>query len=164
MVPIGKYVGSNRAVCRANIDKLFGHHFAILGSTGSGKSGTVSSILHSVLDYKSEGKSLKSKIIMIDPHGEYAKAFGDSAAVYKAYNESSSSSDGGLLSLPYWLMSSDELRSLIIGKTEFEATSQNNIVYDAITYARQVEAGIVDNLGDNRDLTASSLTFKFNTR
>jgi hypothetical protein len=34
MVPIGNYVGGNNAVCRANIDKLFGHHCAVLGSRG----------------------------------------------------------------------------------------------------------------------------------
>jgi len=148
MVPIGNYVGSNNAVCRANIDKLFGHHFAILGSTGSGKSGTVASIMHSVLDYEHEGVRLKPKIIMIDPHGEYAKAFGESALVYRAYNDSAATDvEGQPLSLPYWLMSSDELRSLIIGKTEFEATSQNNIIYEGITYSRQLHAGLVNDLG-----------------
>jgi hypothetical protein len=86
MVPIGNYIGGNNAVCRANIDKLFGHHFAILGSTGSGKSGTVASILHSVLDHRPEGAKLKPRIVMIDPHGEYASAFGDRAKVYRAYN------------------------------------------------------------------------------
>jgi len=150
MVPIGNYVGSNSAVCRANIDKLFGHHFAILGSTGSGKSGTVASILHSILDYEHEQNKLKPRIIVIDPHGEYAKAFGDSAVIYRAYNDSSATEvDGKLLKLPYWLMSSDELRSLVIGKTEFEATSQNNIVYEAITYSRQEQAGLINDLGDN---------------
>src|SRR5690606_24373573 len=139
MVPIGSYVGSNNAVCSANIDKLFGHHFAILGSTGSGKSGTVASILHSVLGYEHEGNKLNPKIIMIDPHGEYAKAFGEEAQVYRAYNEASATaSSGDILRLPYWLMSSDELRSLIIGKTEHEATAQNNIVYEAVSYARQL--------------------------
>ena len=150
MVPIGNYVGSNSAVCRANIDKLFGHHFAVLGSTGSGKSGTVSSILHSVLEYEKDGSQLNPKIIMIDPHGEYAKAFGDNAQVFRAYNEASANeASGDMLELPYWLMSSDELRSLIIGKTEFEATSQNNIVYEAVAYARQVQAGLVENIGDD---------------
>lgn len=150
MVPIGNYVGSNSAVCRANIDKLFGHHFAILGSTGSGKSGTVCSILHSVLEYEHDGPKLNSNIIMIDPHGEYAKAFGDTAQVYRAYNEAAANTaDGDMLKLPYWLMSSDELRSLIIGKTEFEATSQANIFYEAVAYARQVEADLVENIGEN---------------
>ncbi len=150
MVPIGNYVGSNNAVCRANIDKLFGHHFAILGSTGSGKSGTVASILHSILDYEHDAQKLKPRVMIIDPHGEYAKAFGNSAAVYRAYNDAAATTvEGELLKLPYWLMSSDELRSLIIGKTEFEATSQNNIIYEGIAYARQELAGLVKDLGDN---------------
>lgn len=148
MVPIGNYIGGNNAVCRANIDKLFGHHFAILGSTGSGKSGTVASILHSVLDHRPEGVTLKPRIVMIDPHGEYASAFGDRAKVYRAYNDASVADDETeLLKLPYWLMSSDELRSLVIGKTEHEATAQNNIVYEAIAYSRLTEAGFVQDVG-----------------
>ena len=147
MVPIGNYIGGNNAVCRANIDKLFGHHFAILGSTGSGKSGTVASILHSVLDHSPQGTTLKPRIVMIDPHGEYASAFGKRAKVYRAYNDASvADNEVELLKLPYWLMSSDELRSLIIGKTEQEATSQNNILYDAITYARQFQAGLLNDI------------------
>lgn len=148
MVPIGNYIGGNNAVCRANIDKLFGHHFAILGSTGSGKSGTVASILHSVLEHQPNETTLKPRIVMIDPHGEYASAFGDRAKVYRAYNDASvAEDDSELLQLPYWLMSSDELRSLIIGKTEHEATSQNNIIYEAITYSRLLEAGYVQDVG-----------------
>lgn len=148
MVPIGNYVGGNNAVCRANIDKLFGHHCAILGSTGSGKSGTVASILHSVLSHQTNGKSISPRIVIIDPHGEYAKAFGSKAVVYKAYNEASAKSvKTEQLKLPYWLMSSDEFRSLVIGKTEFEATSQTNMVYQAITYARLFNQKMVKGLG-----------------
>lgn len=148
MVPIGNYVGGNNAVCRANIDKLFGHHCAVLGSTGSGKSGTVASILHSVLSHQTKGKSITPRIVIIDPHGEYAKAFEDKAIVYKAYNEASAKSvKTEQLKLPYWLMSSDEFRSLVIGKTEFEATSQTNMVYQAITYARLFNQKMVKGLG-----------------
>lgn len=150
MVPIGNYVGGNNAVCRANIDKLFGHHCAILGSTGSGKSGTVASILHSVLAHQINNKTISPRIVIIDPHGEYAKAFGEKAVVYKAYSEASANAvDTELLKLPYWLMSSDEFKSLVIGKTEFEATSQSNIIYQAVTYARLLSAGLVENVGDN---------------
>ena len=41
-------------------------------------------------------------------------------------------------------MSADEFRTLVVGKTEQEATSQNNIIYKAITYARMVAAGLVE--------------------
>src|SRR5208283_1932917 len=50
---------------------------------------------------------------------------------------------GTPIQLPYWLMSADEFRRLVIGKTEEEATSQNNIVYKALTYARMVAANLV---------------------
>jgi DNA helicase HerA-like ATPase len=150
MVPIGNYVGGNNAICRANIDKLFGHHCAILGSTGSGKSGTVASILHSVLTHRTNGKNISPRVVIIDPHGEYSKAFGDRAVVYKAYNEASATTvKSEQLKLPYWLMSCDEFRSLVIGKTEFEATSQTNIVYQAATYARLFYAGLIENVGDD---------------
>lgn len=150
MVPIGNYVDGNNAICRANIDKLFGHHCAILGSTGSGKSGTVASILHSVLDHQSQGKKISPRIVIIDPHGEYAKAFENKSIVYKAYSEASVESvNTEQLKLPYWLMSSDEFRSLVIGKTEFEATSQTNMIYQAVTYARLLSAGLVENIGDD---------------
>lgn len=149
MLPIGTYIGSNSAICRANMDKLFGNHCAILGSTGSGKSAAVAAILHAVIKYRYDERSLCPRIVLIDPHGEYAKAFSDSAIVYRAYSESSVGGETSVeLKLPYWLMSSDEFRSMIIGKTEHEATSQNNIVYEALSYARMVQAGIVKSLDD----------------
>lgn len=144
LVTIGEYVGGNGAECRANIDKMFGQHCAILGSTGSGKSGTVAAIIHSVLEHTdSNGAEIKPRIIMIDPHGEYAEAFNEKANVLRAYSSAVEEVGAEQLKLPYWLMSGDELRSLIIGKTEAEATSQNNIVYKALKHARMVQAGII---------------------
>lgn len=150
MLEIGTYVGTNSTICRANMDKLFGNHSAILGSTGSGKSATVAAILHSILDHKLEGdKALSPRIILIDPHGEYYKAFKKKAIVYRAYSEASIGGEKSeVLKLPYWLMSGDEFRSLVIGKTEYEATAQNNIIYEALSYARMVNAGIVESLID----------------
>ncbi|GLQ25455.1 ATP-binding protein [Sulfitobacter pacificus] len=144
-VTIGHYVGATRVSCRANIDKLFSQHSAILGSTGAGKSGTVASILHSVLAHEAVvGSPTNPRIVLIDPHGEYGAAFGDDASIYRAYD---APNDAGFeqsnLKLPFWLMSSDEFRSLIVGKTENEATSQSNIVYKALAHARMVEAGLI---------------------
>lgn len=150
LVEIGTYVGSNGAVCRTNVDKMIGQHCAVLGSTGSGKSGTVAALVHSILDHRgADGNRIRPRIIIIDPHGEYGAAFGDDGQVLRAYAAAANEALGMELRLPYWLMSGDELRGLIIGKTEAEATSQNNIVYKALKHARMVTAGIVQALPDN---------------
>lgn len=144
LVPIGSYVGATRVPCRANMDKLFGHHCAILGSTGSGKSSAVAAVIHSILEHKCRPeRQTRPCIILIDPHGEYASAFPGRAKVFRAYDALGHNPEGvSTLKLPYWLMSSDEFRSLVIGKTEFEATSQSNTVYKALTHARMVGAGL----------------------
>lgn len=145
LVPIGTYVGGSGTECRADIDKLFGQHSAILGSTGTGKSTAVAAVLHAVLDHKPQPeKPCHPRIVIIDPHGEYAAAFGTQAIVYRAYNAVAGEAEGTLLRMPYWLMSSDEFRQLVIGKTEFEATSQANIIYKALAHARMAEAGLIE--------------------
>ena len=146
LVPFAHYVCADNAVCRANIDKMFGMHCAILGSTGSGKSGAVAALLHSVLDHKASGEHpCRPRIVIIDPHGEYGRAFQERAVVYRAYDPIGTEETAGTsIQLPYWLMSADEFRRLVIGKTEEEATSQNNIVYKALTHARMVAANLIN--------------------
>lgn len=145
LVPFAVYSASEATPCRANINKMFGMHCAILGSTGSGKSGTVAAIIHSVLSHKHGDKELSPQIIVIDPHGEYSEAFKERAILYRAYDlVSEEADDQEEIALPYWLMSSDEFTNLIIGKTEHSATSQNNVVQKALTHSRMVAAGIVN--------------------
>ncbi|MBP2640232.1 MAG: hypothetical protein H6Q66_1183 [Firmicutes bacterium] len=145
LVPFASYVGADNTNCHANIDKMFGMHCAVLGSTGSGKSGAVAALLHSMIEHKAKSDTeCHPRVVIIDPHGEYGHAFGDHAKIYRAYNPlGTETTNGAPIILPYWLMSADEFRMLLIGKTEQEATSQNNIVYKAITYARMVAAGFV---------------------
>ena len=146
MVPFSTYIGVDVVPCRANIDRMFGMHCAILGSTGSGKSGAVAALLHRVLDHRPYPNSkCRPRIIIIDPHGEYGSAFTDRAVVFRAYDPIGTEESAGTpIKLPYWLMSADEFRMLVIGKTEREATSQHNIVYKALTHARMVTAKLVD--------------------
>ncbi len=150
LVPFAHYSSANSIPCRANIDKLFGLHCAVLGSTGSGKSGAVATILHSILEHSSiEGKILSPRIVMIDPHDEYGLAFKDRGITYQAYSALENDESKKNIKLPYWLMSSDEFRTLIIGKTEKEATSQNNIIYKALSHAGMVTCGITTHAPDN---------------
>jgi len=150
LVSIGTYVGSNGVACRANLDRLLGQHCAVLGSTGSGKSGTVAALIHSILDHRTLlDQPIRPRIVVIDPHGEYGAAFRDRCHVLRAYASAAHGHAAAELRLPYWLMSGDELRSLIVGKTEAEATSQNNVVYKALKHARMVTAGVVEPLPDS---------------
>lgn len=144
---IGTYSASKGTVCRADLNKMLSQHMTILGSTGSGKSCATAAVLHSILALKDKDKNpLKPNIIIIDPHGEYAKAFGDQAKVYRAYESDEPGSN--TIQLPYWLMDVNEFRSLVIGKTEHEATSQNNIVHKALMHARLHFCGITESASD----------------
>ncbi len=104
------------------VDELLGKHFAVLGTTGSGKSCSVTVILHAILE-----KAPKAHIILLDPHNEYRDAFRGDAEVI----------DPTTLNLPHWLLNLEESIELFVGKTEHAATSQTNIVKDAILEARR---------------------------
>lgn len=99
---------------------LLGKHFAILGSTGSGKSCAAAVILRSLL-----GKYGNAHIIILDPHNEYATAFADVAEVITPQT----------LQLPYWLLNFEELKELVIGQgsrnLETDAAVLNQIVTQA---------------------------------
>ena len=130
VVNLGQHVGSGGTPCFADLNELLGKHTAVLGSTGAGKSGTVAAIIHSILE-RGDTRSYtkwKPRVIVLDPHGEYGSAFDDHTKL---------SSDDGTLTLPYWLLNFQETVALLIGKTEFVATSQANIVKSALISARE---------------------------
>jgi hypothetical protein len=129
VVRLGEHVGSGGTPCYAEMNELLGKHTAILGSTGSGKSGTVAAVIHSLLERGASAGYGKwqPRIIILDPHNEYPAAFP---------NHKKLSTDDGTLSLPYWLLNFQESVALLIGKTEFVATSQANIVKTALLKAR----------------------------
>lgn len=129
IVRLGEHVGSGGTPCYAEMNELVGKHTAILGSTGAGKSGTVSAVIHSLLERGVEAgyANWKPRIIILDPHNEYPAAFPEHKKL---------STDDGTLILPYWLLNFQESIALLVGKTEFVATSQANIIKTALLRAR----------------------------
>ena len=75
------------------VDAMLGKHFALLGSTGTGKSTATALILHRICQQAPQGH-----VVMIDPHGEYGAAFGEAGALFDVSN----------LQMPYWLMNFEE--------------------------------------------------------
>lgn len=142
-IDLGEHVGSGGTKCYAEMNELLGKHTAILGSTGAGKSGTVAAVIHSVLERAAVTGYAKWQptIIVLDPHNEYGSAF----AGHKRL-----STDEGTLSLPYWLLDLDETIALMIGKTEHAATSQSNIVKNALLVSRRDAAKGIDGLDESK--------------
>ena len=140
-IHLGEHVGSGGAPCFADLNELLGKHTAILGSTGAGKSAAVAAILHSILDrgQQVEYETWHPRIVILDPHNEYGSAFP---------SHSNLSTENGTLELPYWLLNFQETVTLLIGKTEFAATSQANIVKQALTEGRKEGASILGLDGD----------------
>lgn len=134
VIKLGEHIGSAGTPCYADMNELLGKHTAVLGSTGTGKSAAVAAIIHSILErpQDAEGTPWKPRIIVLDPHNEYGKAFGK-------YHRRLST-DEGSLALPYWLLDLDETIGLLVGKTAYAATSQSNIVKNALLASRTVSA------------------------
>jgi hypothetical protein len=151
VIQLGEHVGSAGAPCFADMNELLGKHTAILGSTGAGKSGAVAAIIHSILErgIAAERPTWTPQIVVLDPHNEYGKAFKDHKRL---------STDEGTLSLPYWLLDLDETIGLLVGKTEYAATSQANIVKNALLAARMKSASDVLKL-DAQKLTVDAPGF-----
>lgn len=107
-------------------DKFFGKHIAVVGSTGSGKSGTVAKILQEGIKPTNEqqGKRIlnNTHILLFDLHGEYKTAFPKSKKL-----------DVNNLILPYWLMNSEELEEMFIESRESNSHNQVSQFKAAVT-------------------------------
>ena len=105
-------------------NKFFNKHFAIVGSTGSGKSHTVATILQQAVKEKNNGFSglNNSHIILFDIHGEYKKAFPEANYI-----------DSEHIKIPYWLFDSDELGDLFIESNENNSHNQISQFRYAVT-------------------------------
>ena len=104
------------------IDQFLGKHFALLGSTGTGKSTSLALILHRICQAAPEGH-----VLMIDPHGEYAAAFRDIGVILDVSN----------LQLPYWLMNFEEHCEIIITSRGANRQEDTEIFGRCLLQARQ---------------------------
>jgi len=112
LVKIGHIAGSESIEALIDINKLVTRHSAIVGTTGSGKSTTVASLLNALSDIE---RYPSSRIVVIDIHGEYGEALKDKASVFKISPDKRNSWEKGLF-LPFWTMSFDELLAVTFGR------------------------------------------------
>ena len=103
------------------VDAMLGKHFALVGSTGTGKSTSAALILHRICELAPQGH-----VLMIDPHGEYGAAFGSTGALYDVNN----------LAMPYWLMNFEEHCEVFVTAPDGESQIDRDILAKCLLMAR----------------------------
>lgn len=122
---IGKYAINNEAVAWLDGNKFFQRHAVIVGSTGSGKSYTVASLIETIAELKS------CNGILFDIHGEYTPITGDRIKHYKIAGPTDAPAEN-IMFLPYWLLSYEEMLALMLDR------SDNNAPNQAMVFSRAV--------------------------
>ena len=109
-----------------NGNKFFNKHIAIVGSTGSGKSHTLSTIIQKAVAEKNGDFELNnSHVIIFDIHSEYKSAFPEANLI-----------DTKNLVLPYWMLNSDELQELFLD-TDSNDHNQRYIFKESVVNERK---------------------------
>lgn len=120
-ITIGKVFPTRDIRAGLYIDAMLGKHFALLGSTGTGKSTSAALILHRICEAAPKGH-----IVMIDPHGEYSAAFRQTGQILDVSN----------LQMPYWLMNFEEHCEVLLSSSGNERQVDADILAKCLLAAR----------------------------
>ena len=104
-----------------SVDDLLGRHFAIVGSTGSGKSCALALLLHEIIEINPNGH-----VLLLDPHGEYCQAFGDRAKRMSVDQ----------LRLPFWTLEFEELVEILFSAEKNSMAAEIAVLRQLVLRAR----------------------------
>jgi DNA helicase HerA-like ATPase len=116
-----------------SVDDLLGKHFAVLGTTGAGKSCAIALMLRAILSRHDSGH-----VLLLDLHNEYSPVFGERAEVLTPET----------LELPYWLLTFDELVEVVVGPRVPEREPDISILNECVLAAKRM-------WGDQKDRTVT---------
>ena len=120
-ITIGKVFPTKDIRAGLYIDAMLGKHFALLGSSGTGKSTSAALILHRICEAAPKGH-----IVMIDPHGEYSAAFRTTGQILDVSN----------LQMPYWLMNFEEHCEVLLSSSGNDRQTDSDILAKVLLAAR----------------------------
>ena len=99
-INIGNLQQDRSVIAYVDVEEMLSKHFAVLGSTGVGKSTSVSLLLNEILQARPN-----LRVFLLDVHNEYGRCFGDRALVLNPRN----------LKLPFWLFNFEEIVDVLFG-------------------------------------------------
>lgn len=122
-VTIGRLANAEAIPVRVDLEKLVTRHSAVLGSTGAGKSTTVSSLLRSIVagaDDELHNGFPSARILLLDIHGEYGSALQSVAKVFRV----NPSTDEESLHIPFWALDPADIIGFLMGKLDDKIFTQ----------------------------------------
>lgn len=122
---VGTYTLDGKATAYIDGDKLFQRHAALLGSTGSGKSFTVASIL------EPSSQLPHTNMIVLDLHGEYSSMKFASHYRIAGIGDLKDAREGAIF-LPFWLLTYDEMQSVFVDRSGDNAPNQALALMDSV--------------------------------
>jgi len=99
-INIGTLQQDKSVIAYVDVEEMLSKHFAVLGSTGVGKSTSVSLLLNEILKARPN-----LRVFLLDVHNEYGRCFGDRSLVLNPRN----------LKLPFWLFNFEEIVDVLFG-------------------------------------------------
>lgn len=109
-IAVGHLASAEAIPALVNINSLITRHSAVVGTTGAGKSTTVAGLLTSLAE---KNKYPSARILILDIHGEYAKALSDCCTVFRVGEDSGTGTRP--LHVPFWALNFEEFVSLGFG-------------------------------------------------
>jgi hypothetical protein len=126
-VQIGHHSSSVSLAATVNLESIVTRHAAVVGSTGSGKSNAIATLLKNLC----AGTYPNARVVVIDPHGEYGAAFQGISRVFRIGDN-----DNPLL-VPYWAMSFDEFAWFFVDRRSGSESLQDAKLRDKLFEARK---------------------------
>ena len=141
----------------ANINQFFSNHFAILGSTGSGKSCGVARIIQNIFERKNY-VPYRASLFIFDAYGEYHNAFkniggGREEISFKSFTTNLHFSETEVLRIPVWLLGVDDLALLL----NAEKSSQLPIIEKALKLVNIFARNSEDVIKHKNDIIARAI-------
>lgn len=153
-ITVGNISVSESLNARIDLNKMISRHCAILGSTGSGKSNSVGIVLSAIAN-----KGFKSsRILVIDPHGEYNSVLKNRINVYKIKSDNSSESKE--LLIPFWALPFEEFMSIFSGNL----SDQNKDYFRSKIIEAKLKAVKVNNIKIDEVLVTADTPIPFSLK
>jgi len=174
-VKIGTSPLAGNAEVKVDPDRLFGRHLAVLGNTGSGKSCSVAGLIRWSLEAAQENNNKKpnARFIVLDPNGEYARAFANDKDILRPriFKVDTSNSETSL-HVPLWFWNSSEWfsfsqatektqkpilrQALRLRRNRKRASEHDTVKEDLLNYLN----GVLDNIKQQMSCNAPFASLK----